>query len=120
VQTTLFWIGFFVAAAAARHAATERLPQRMPLPYAREDAVMKAVAITFACVLGLAGCNSEAEETAGQNQRLAENGQTAERIAQADDMQCRSSGLEIGTAAYADCRLRLKSLHLQAVASQSR
>jgi hypothetical protein len=81
---------------------------------------MKAVAITFACVLGLAGCKSEDEEIAGRNKRLAENGQTAERIAQADDMQCRSFGLEIGTAAYADCRLRLKGLHLQAAASQLR
>jgi hypothetical protein len=80
---------------------------------------VKAVAISFACILGLAGCKSEAGETAGQNKRLAENRLTAERIAQADDMQCRSFGL-IGTAAYADCRLRLKSFHLEAAASQPR
>ena len=39
------------------------------------------------------------------------NGRTAERIAQADAMQCGSLGLEIGTAAHADCRMRLKSFH---------
>ena len=90
------------------------------MPYAGEDAVMKAVAITFACVLGLAGCKSQDEEKAGQNKRLAENGLAVERIALADDVECRNFGLEIGTAAYADCRLRLKSLHLQVAASHLR
>jgi hypothetical protein len=44
-------------------------------------------------------------------------GQLAEQIAKADNAQCKSNGLQIGTAAYADCRLRLKSLHPQATSS---
>jgi hypothetical protein len=73
---------------------------------------MKALSIMFACIFGLAGCKSEAEEVAEQN-RVEENWQATEQIARADDMQCRSFGLQIGTAAYADCRLKLRSLHLQ-------
>ena len=74
---------------------------------------MKALAISLSCLLGLAGCKSEAEEATGQNQRVEENKQAAEQIARADDMQCRSFGLQIGTAAYADCRLKLRSPHLR-------
>jgi hypothetical protein len=81
---------------------------------------MKAVPITFACVLGFAGCKSQDGTIAGQNKRLTENGQAVERIALADNMQCRSFGLEIGTAAYANCLLRLKRLHPQRAASELR
>jgi len=72
---------------------------------------MKTIALALVCTLGLAGCKSEAEETAG---RRRPSDDLAEKIAKADDAQCKSTGLQIGTAAYADCRLRLKSLHVQA------
>jgi hypothetical protein len=72
---------------------------------------MKTIAFALTCALGLAGCKSEAEETAGRRKPADD---PAEKIAQADDAECKSTGLQIGTAAYADCRLRLKSLHLQA------
>jgi putative hemolysin len=75
---------------------------------------MKTIALALACALGLAGCQSEAGDTAGRR-KPADN--LTEKIANADDTQCKSTGLQIGTAAYADCRLRLKSLHVQAASS---
>jgi uncharacterized protein YceK len=73
---------------------------------------MKTAALVLVCVLGLAGCKSVAEETAKRNKPMQELAGQAEQVAKADDAQCKSHGLQIGTAAYADCRLKLKSLRL--------
>jgi len=81
---------------------------------------MKALIIVFFCALALAGCKTEAERAAEENKRLQEqaeqNKRANEQIAAADDAQCKNYGLQIGTPAYADCRLKLQSLHLQATA----
>jgi hypothetical protein len=78
---------------------------------------MKTIALALVCALGLAGCRNEAGETAGRRKPADD---LDEKIATGDDAQCKSFGLQIGTAAYADCRLRLKSLHPQAASSSRR
>ena len=46
-------------------------------------------------LFALAGCKTQSERIAEQNQQ--------------DDETCKSYGLQFGTPAYADCRLRLKA-----------
>ena len=72
---------------------------------AGREAAMKTIALALVCALGLTGCISQPEEPAKQNKRIEEQ---AEQIAKADDVRCKGYGLKLGTAAYADCRLKLK------------
>jgi hypothetical protein len=82
------------------------------MAYRRRRVRQKFIALQ--CAVGLAGCKSEAEERPKRSKQLD---LLAEHIAKADDAQRKSNGLQIGTAPYADCRLRLKSLHLEAALS---
>src|SRR5262249_32306635 len=75
---------------------------------------MKIVILALVCALRLAGCKTEAEQAAEENKRLQEQAEAAAQTAKRDDETCRSYGLQPGTPAYGDCRMRLVSLRLQA------
>jgi hypothetical protein len=80
----------------------------------RRKGIMKTTTLVLVLALGLAGCKSEAELAAEVNKRIQEQAVAAAETAKRDDETCRSYGLQVGTAAYGDCRLKLVSLRLQA------
>lgn len=74
-----------------------------------------------ACLLtlllaALAGCGASVVAD-GFGSLLSKAEKTPESVAQADDAKCEVSGLKVGTAAYNDCRRRLRQAHASQVAN---